>query len=566
MKRSAFFIMILLAIAGMVFLVFRADDTKEILPSLKAKRQLSVRRLSTDIIRVKPAVSARDSVSRQPEPGPVPSPIAVAEERTAKPQPDNYQPEPDAIPGEFVLSFYDDNDRDAFAALAKLKGVEILDVIGFGHSVRVRVKTRDQLQNLLSESPTPVDYGPNHYVFFPERPKSKPFEPVTDYVGFGSQSLQWLGVTGDHSSWGKGITIAVLDTGVAQHPALSENNITRQNLVDGETSGISDYGEHGTAVASLIAGTSPDLPGIAPGSNILSIKVLSAEGKGDAFTLASGIVEAVKQGASIINLSLGTYGDSFILRDAVNFALESGVVIVAATGNDAIEGLLYPARYEGVLAVSGVDAKGRHLFFANRGTEVDIAAPGIGVNAALPGESIGKLSGTSAAVPFVSGSLAWLMSEDNKMSAEDAVEILCRYCDDVGAPGKDEETGHGILNICRVQDRDVEGIYDVALLSPYIPPLSANEERIGVVVSAQNRGTEYLYSVNLEVEMDGVLSKHTFYNIDIGETMSHEFLIDYKNLKQLKHISIRYSATIDGEEDINLDNNFGTWVIVPESK
>jgi hypothetical protein len=158
------------------------------------------------------------------------------------------------------------------------------------------------------------------------------------------------------------------------------------------------------------------------------------------------------------------------------------------------------------------------------------------------------------------------MSEDNKMSAEDAAKILCSYSDDVGAPGKDEETGHGILNICRMQDRDVEGIYDLALLSPYIPPLSADEERIGVVVSAQNRGTEYLYSVNLEVEMDGVLSKHTFYNIDIGETMSHEFLIDYKNLKQLKHISIRYSATIDGEEDINLDNNFGTWVIVPESK
>jgi subtilisin family serine protease len=328
---------------------------------------------------------------------------------------------------------------------------------------------------------------------------------------------------------------------------------------------MEEYGGHGTAVASIIAGTSEDLPGIAPGSSLLSLRVLPPEGTGDTFTLAEGIVEAVNQGAHIVNLSLGTYGDCFILRDAVDYALESGVAVVAAAGNDAVEGLVYPAKYEGVLAVSGVDAGAKHLYFANRGPDVDIAAPGIGINTAVPGDSVGQFSGTSAAVPFVSGSLAWLMSEDPGMSASDAAEILCRYSNDVDAPGKDDKTGYGVLDIGRVQDRNKRGIYDVALENPYIHPPAPEDEAVRVVMFAQNRGTEYLDSVELEVEIDQELYKRTFYNVAVGDTMSHEFLLGKEKISQSGNVRIRSSVTIEGDKDTDPGNNSGAWVVVPQN-
>lgn len=315
-------------------------------------------------------------------------------------------------------------------------------------------------------------------------------------------------------------------------------------------------------MASIIAGTSPDLSGVAPGANILSIQVLSSEGVGDTFTLAEGIVAAVDQGVQVLNLSLGTVGDSFMLHDAVNYALEHGVAVVAATGNDALESLLYPARYKGVLAVAGVDARSEHLYFSNRGPEIDIAAPGFAVNAALPGDDIGSFSGTSAAVPFVSGAMAWLMADNPDMTATEAAEVLLAYTNDVGKPGQDDKTGYGVLDIGRMLERNRRGIYDVALVRPYISPSEAeNETTFGVVVFAQNRGTELLDSVELEVSIEGTHYRQTFYNVAVGEIISQEFVLDKDKIHMSGQITISSSTTLDGAKDVRPNNNQSNWVI-----
>ncbi|MDC0504110.1 S8 family serine peptidase, partial [Verrucomicrobiales bacterium] len=98
---------------------------------------------------------------------------------------------------------------------------------------------------------------------------------------------------------------------------------------------------------------------MAPASDILSIRVLDAEGLGNSYTVASGIVTAVDSGASVINLSVGGYSDSTVLREAVAYAIDSGVAVVAAAGNDGSNAPSYPAAYEGVVGVSAVDAEGQ---------------------------------------------------------------------------------------------------------------------------------------------------------------------------------------------------------------
>jgi subtilisin family serine protease len=352
----------------------------------------------------------------------------------------------------------------------------------------------------------------------------------------------------------------VLDTGVEVHPSIAEKNITRLTVAGMESVEGEDYKGHATAVASLIAGSDARTPGVAPGTAILSVQVLSEDGTGDTFTLASGIVEAVNRGVDIINLCLGTYGDTFYLRKAVEFALDKDVLIIAAAGNDGVEGVSYPAKYDGVLAVSAVDAAGGHLYFSNRGDEVDIAAPGLGVRAAWSDEGVVMFSGTSAAVPFVSGTIAAIMSETADLSAGEAAAIALDYSDDAGAPGKDNAYGNGILNVRRAFDRDVKGIYDAAVGIPHIR--TAGEDKLAISVYVQNRGTEELDAVELRVGIDGRQKLLSFYDVAVGRTVSHDFFVDGARLEHPEPVVIAQSADLRGTDDSYPQNNSVTSRII----
>lgn len=463
-------------------------------------------------------------------------------------------PHADAIAGEFVLSFFDENDRSRFIELAKKRGGEILDLMELGHSVRLRGKDDKWLADLLRETPRPLDSAPNFYTRIPELFGRTSEAPEYNYRSFGNLALRWMGVSGDCSAWGKGVVVAVLDTGVETHPSLAEPNITRVS----ESTALNDKGDlrgHATAVASLLAGNMADMAGVAPAARILSIQVLGADGTGDAFTLAKGIVDAVDRGAKIINLSLGTHSDCFLLKQAVDYARGQGVGIVAAVGNDGLEGAVFPARYNGVIAVSAVDASGRHLYFANRGPEVTLSAPGLDVKAATPGEGVTSFSGTSAAVPFVSGAVAVLLSQNPQMTLGEAVETLCKYSNDTGAPGKDEETGNGILNVGWALNRNVSGLYDVAVCTPHLHPRASRDDDVIVTPYIQNRGTENLRHVQMRVSIGFVEETLDFYDIAVGKTASHDFRVNPEAMRQPGGVALLCSATIDGAEDINPADN-----------
>jgi thermitase len=457
----------------------------------------------------------------------------------------------DVIAGEFVLGFFDDKDRDAFLRLAQAKGLKILDTMDMGHSVRLSVDDKQQLDDLLGESPTPTGTWPNYYVRTPEVMGKDPMAPEYNYLGFGDQSLKWLGISGDATSLGKGIKVAVLDSGVEMNPAIPDGSVTRVNLM-GDGSGAAAPGGHGTAVASLIVGDNDGIHGIAQASTIMSVQVLSQSGEGDAFTLAKGIVEAVDNGAQVINMSLGSHGDSDILKQAVDYALSKDVAIVAAVGNDSTEGVLYPAAYDGVVAVSAVDANGRHLYFANRGPEVELSAPGIGVDAAYTNGIVSMMSGTSIATPFVTGAIADLMAASPGMSAQDAVAILCKYADDAGLPGRDDQFGYGILDVERALDRNIAGIYDAAIGDIC---WTGTSDSPAVTVSVQNRGTEDLAAVNLDVVVDGVPGDMLFYNLAVGQTVSRVVPLSRERLISAGAITVSCSVTTPGVDDANASNN-----------
>lgn len=488
---------------------------------------------------------ARSLRSRVPERDLTPAPPRESTRTVAPPVPTR-----DARPGELILTFYNERERDAFIALARERGAEILDLMSLGNSVRFRVRDMAGFRRLIAEDGTPLSESPNYYVRTPPIPDADRLAPETGYLSFGDQSLRWLGVPVDRSTWGEGITVAVLDTGVAQHEALSAARTEHVDLVVGEGGG---FGTHGTAVASLIGGDGESVQGVAPGVNILSVRVMSESGVGDVFTLAKGIQEAVERGAQVINLSLATTSDSPILRAAIDLALSRGVAVVASTGNDAVGAVAYPARYDGVLAVSAVDGAGRHLYFANRGDEVDLAAPGLGVSAAGEDGGVSLFSGTSAAAPFVSGTIAWLLAGDSGLSGADAAELVLQYVSDAGEPGDDTMYGEGILDLRRLAERDEPGVFDVALGQPFLRP--AADGQLGVVVYVQNRGTEALVSVDLAARIDGVPHTLSFFNLDVGETASHEFRVAPSDLRASGQVAISLSVSTGDVVDAYPHNN-----------
>lgn len=244
---------------------------------------------------------------------------------------------------------------------------------------------------------------------------------------------------------GKGVTVAVVDSGVD----FSRQLVGRVTAYDFTGTGLADCVGHGTAVAAIIAASDirargVPFEGVAPAATILSVKV-SNEDTTSRILLAEGIRYAVLRGAQVINVSI-TSPSTPALRSAVEFALRSNVVIVAAGGNDGTAtgtGPFYPASYPGVLSVGAVDSSGALAAFSDRKSHVMVTAPGVNVTSAFPGGyQQDSLSGTSYAAPFVSGLAALVRSRYPWLSARQVVARIEATADGGTGPG----TGNGLIN------------------------------------------------------------------------------------------------------------------------
>jgi thermitase len=207
-----------------------------------------------------------------------------------------------------------------------------------------------------------------------------------------------------------GIIVAVLDTGIdSSHEDLKGKVAAEVNFTDSPTP--QDIKGHGTHIAGIAAASSNNgigIGGLAPESRLMNVKVADDAGKCRAEVIAEGIVWAVDNGASVINISLELKEPSLELENAVNYAWSRGAVIIAAAGNGGSELPAYPAYYENSLAVAATRQDDTLAPLSNLGDWVDVAAPGFNIYSTLPDDSYGYKSGTSFASAYVSGMAALL--------------------------------------------------------------------------------------------------------------------------------------------------------------
>ncbi|MFD1364064.1 S8 family serine peptidase [Actinoplanes sichuanensis] len=227
---------------------------------------------------------------------------------------------------------------------------------------------------------------------------------------------------------GSAVTVAVIDTGVSPVGDLAGAVVPGWDFVNNDADPSDDQG-HGTAVASLIAGRGNDgvgMAGVCWSCKVLAVKTLDATGSGLASASAAGIVFAADKGVKIINVSLGGYTATQVEKDAVAYAQSKGALVIASAGNDLVADKLYPAAFDGVLAVGGTDEDSEPYIFCwlwcegtNYGPDwVDVAAPWCSIAANLPGYSTPETDddydvfcGTSGSAPLVSGVTALLKSK-----------------------------------------------------------------------------------------------------------------------------------------------------------
>ncbi len=248
------------------------------------------------------------------------------------------------------------------------------------------------------------------------------------------------------------ITVAVIDTGIdRKHPDLKNTLLPGYNTVDPLSQPVVD--SHGTHVAGIIAANKDNGIGgygIAPNAKVLPIDVFDGMYASD-YSIAQGILYAVEHGAKVINMSLGGAFPSPLIEEAVNKAIEKGVVIVAAAGNDGADYVNYPAAYEGVISVGAVDKNAKLTYYSTYGASVDIVAPGDKVYSTVydysKHSSFTKMSGTSMASPVVAGAAALLLSKYPHLTPTQVEYILEQTATDLGDKGYDLKYGNGLVNI-----------------------------------------------------------------------------------------------------------------------
>ena len=268
---------------------------------------------------------------------------------------------------------------------------------------------------------------------------------------------------------GQGVIVAVVDSGSGPHPDLAENLLPGRSIIgtvesqDGRDIDASGHGTHVAGIIAAVANNGIGGSGVAPNAKILPIQVLDQAGQGDARDVAAGVRFAADNGARVINLSLGGATESSSLTQAITYANDKGVLVVAAAGNGgAADKPKWPASLDLTLAVTAVDQANNATSFDQRGDYIDLSAPGANIVSTAKGDYV-TLSGTSMAAGFVAGAAALLFAAEPRVTNAQVRDILLRTATDIGEPGRDVTFGAGLINM----------VAALAELQRMYPPIAA---------------------------------------------------------------------------------------------
>ena len=292
---------------------------------------------------------------------------------------------------------------------------------------------------------------------------------------------------------GTGVTVAMIDTGAdLSHPALQSSLVAGFNFIN-ESNSPSELGdldpataaaltqsttsildgqnlvlENSSTVAILSQSTTSILDGpprafghgtmtaglvhlIAPGASIMPLKAFASDGSSDVFNIIRAIYYAADNGANIISMSFELTQSSPALQTAIQYALSKNVIVVAASGNDGAQMLVYPAGYNAVIGVGSTDNQDAKSTFTNFGTNgVFIAAPGEGVITTYPGGNYAAAWGTSFSTPLIAGEAALILQAKPGYKNSDVANAISRA---VAVP----QMGHGRADLCTALASVVSG-------------------------------------------------------------------------------------------------------------
>ncbi|MEX1307917.1 MAG: S8 family serine peptidase [Eubacteriales bacterium] len=288
------------------------------------------------------------------------------------------------------------------------------------------------------------------YVTEPEQGTAKPNDALISnewYLDAVDAFSAWDNLSGFSS--GSGVTVAIVDTGIQlRHPDLY-SSIVGGVCFTGENRTGQDNQGHGTQVAGIVAAeanNSKGVAGVAPGAKLLAVKVLDKTGSGTSDNIIKGINYAVVAGADVINMSFSSPTYDALLDTAISNAVNSGVVVVCAAGNDASSDGSWPADCKDAISVSSTGLDGAFSSFSNYGEATDIAAPGESMISTTYSKTYSEASGTSMSSPVVAGVVALMLQADSSLSVSEVKDVLYQSADDLGQAGKDIYYGNGVVN------------------------------------------------------------------------------------------------------------------------
>ena len=385
-------------------------------------------------------------------------------------------------PGQVMVKFKPALSEPLLEATSKAYGLEKLDRIPVLEIYKYRVPVSvsvDEVVQALRRNPD-VEYAEPNYAARLAASPNDTFFKVQYALSNTGQTIGTSGPAGtsgddiqaleawDETTGSAEVTIAVIDTGVdLLHPDLKAKiKSAGRDFVNDDNDATDDNG-HGTMVAGIAAADTNNragIAGVAWNCRILPVKVIDADGNGFYDRIVSGIRWAVDNGAMVINMSIGGEDTADILRDAVRYAHDKGVVVCAASGNEGTS-VLYPAAYDAyVLAVAATDYNDTRPTWSNPGPQVDVAAPGVRIACPVPtwfwaanggspqDEPYAFADGTSMASPHAAGLAALIAGLKPDLDADSVMDVIRYSSDDVNSrskSGKDDDIGYGRINMTK---------------------------------------------------------------------------------------------------------------------
>ncbi len=395
------------------------------------------------------------------------------------------------VPDEFLVKFKPDLSEQTIDELNSTYGVSTLYTSPYTAFRRLTIPPGKTVADMVQiyQANSRVEYAEANYIAYA-------LKAPNDELYFKQWHLQssiYGGIKAE-SAWsistGTGVVVAILDTGIAYenyreiNPEGSEISYQKAPDLAG-TLFVPGYdfinhdkhpnddsvSGHGTHIAGIIAQSTRNnlgTAGVAFDAYIMPVKVLNRSGAGTYADIAEGIVWATDNGAHVINMGFGGTEPSMALEQAIAYSYNSGVTLIAASGNDGVGGVCYPAAYDDYVIAVGASRYDESLaYYSNHGASLDLVAPGGDLNVDQNGDAYGDgilqqtykifgngaiswgysfMEGTSMAAANVSGVAALLIANGNVGSPADVRRALESTAKDLGAAGWDKRYGWGIID------------------------------------------------------------------------------------------------------------------------